>query len=437
MMLSAIILFNLCLLNAQMRITPPTDPAIFQQMRALLDQSVNLWYPKVLDRDYGGYYSNLDYAWRLDSSQDKMIVTQSRHIWSLAGCAEFYSDDKFANMAYHGYEFLSEKMWDHTYGGFYQLVDQQGTAILNHGDGIVKHAYGNAFAIYGLAALYRVSRDPQVLDLAIKAFHWLEKNSYDPEFKGYFEHMNREGTPFTDSFGHTPPKDQNSSIHLLEAFTELYHVWPDSLLRKRLEMMHDLVRNTMVSEDGYLRLFFRRDWEPVSFADAPLSEREANYHLDHISFGHDIETAYLLLEAAEALHISSPENLSRCKEMADYALRQGWDDEAGGLYDGGYLSLDEGHVDIIMKSKVWWAQAEALNTLHLLYLEYPDDPMEYDAKFNLLWKYITEYLLDKQYGGWYWAGVDNEPDRAEGHKAEIWKGNYHTFRTLFNCLNRH
>ena len=107
---------------------------------------------------------------------------------------------------------------------------------------VPKNAYGNAFAIYALAAYYKASGDTSALNLAKKSFLWLEKHSHDPVHKGYFQHLKRDGTPVvrdetipsTSDIGY---KDQNSSIHLLEAFTELYGVWKHDIVRQRLQEM--------------------------------------------------------------------------------------------------------------------------------------------------------------------------------------------------------
>ena len=124
-----------------------------------------------------------------------------------------------------------------TYGGFYNLVARDGTV-----KSTIKEAYGNAFAIYGLSAYYECSNDTAALNLAKEAFIWMEKHSHDSIYKGYYQHLQRDGTPVqrtanipgTSDLGY---KDQNSSIHILEALTELYHVWPDPLVKTRLQEM--------------------------------------------------------------------------------------------------------------------------------------------------------------------------------------------------------
>jgi mannobiose 2-epimerase len=216
--------------------------SIVIEMRQVLDEEFKSWYPLSIDTVYGGFYSDLSDKWELFGPQNKFIVTQARHVWSTANASMFYQkDNTLRNVAGHGMRFLKDVMWDKEFGGFYDLVTRQGEPIKEDGS-IIKRAYGNAFAIYGLAAYYRASGDTAALKLAQETFWWLEKHSYDPQYGGYFQFMTREGIPFPDGFRYlppkddigfqdgyriVPPKDQNSSIHLLECFTELYKVWPD------------------------------------------------------------------------------------------------------------------------------------------------------------------------------------------------------------------
>ena len=396
-------------------------------LRTLLD----VWYPRAIDSLHGGYLSDFTHDWRPEGAQEKMIVTQARHVWTTAEAAEFYEEEKgrYLPMAAHGFAFLHDAMWDRVHGGFFTRVTREGEPEMEGADSL-KTAYGNAFGIYGLAAYAHASGDTAALGLAQDAFHWLEEHSHDPVHGGYFQFMTRDGTPLTEGYAGTPPKDQNSSIHLLEAFTELHAVWPDSLVRERLEEMLHVVRDTLVSEEGNLRLYFEPDWTPVSYRDSSSDVRAAHYGLDHVSFGHDVETAFLLLEAAHALGIEADTTLQVAKRMVDRALRTGWDGDAGGFYDEGYVFPGSTDVTIIKNTKNWWAQAEALNTLLLMARRFPDDPMDYAARFEEQWAYVDTYLLDHEHGGWYDSGLDQDPESRRRPKGHVWKGAYHTARSL-------
>src|SRR5690606_15342810 len=283
------------------------------------------WYPLAIDSVHGGFLSNFTYEFVPEEKQEKMIVSQARHLWTTAKASIYYPDEApYKSYAKHGLPFLRDKFWDGKYGGFHTLLDQQGN-VLSTGQEH-KTAYGNAFAIFGLAAYFEASADTAALDLAKKAFLWLEKHSHDPVHHGYFQSLDRDGSPLLDRTGLPSTsqigyKDQNSSIHLLEAFTELYAVWPDELLRERLEEMLYLIRDTLITDKGYLQLFFYPDWKPVSYQDSSRTQIEKHHSLDHVSFGHDVETAYLMLEASHVLGIKDdPVTMTIAKNMVDHAL---------------------------------------------------------------------------------------------------------------------
>ncbi|MBZ5857211.1 AGE family epimerase/isomerase [Flavihumibacter profundi] len=409
--------------------------------KSINTELLNKWYPRSIDSLYGGFLTTYTYDFKPTGPQDKFIVTQARHTWTTAKAAMHYPGNLvYLKYAKHGYKFLRDVMWDKTYGGFYQMTDRKGHVKTS---GVAaKEAYGNAFAIYALAAYYEASKDPSALELAKKSFAWLEKNSHDPVAKGYFQHLSREGKPLrrnaaTPALSELGYKDQNSSIHLLEAFTELYSIWPDPLLKERLSEMLLLIRDKITTPKGYLVLFFQPDWTPVSYRDASRDTILKYHNLDHVSFGHDIETAYLMLEASHALGwVNDTATQKVAKKMVDHALENGWDTAVGGFYDEGYYFKDENKITIIKDTKNWWAQAEGLNTLLLMADIYPNDPNRYYQKFTTMWTYINTYLIDHQYGDWYDEGLDKSPDRKTALKGHIWKATYHHYRSMHNCIQR-
>lgn len=403
---------------------------ILTEVDSLLADQLSIWYPRVVDQEQGGFFSQYDYRWQPKGNQNKMIVTQARHVWTLAKVAEAEPDrrDEYLGYARHGFEFLRDRMWDPEFGGFYTDVTRAGEVIPGQNGVIGKGLYGNAFAIYGLAAYYAASGEQEALDLAIETFRWLDQGAWDPEYGGYFTNLDRQGRPLgVDS---RRAKDYNSGIHILEALAELYQVWPDSVARDRLERTFRIVRDEFTTDRGYMKLYFTRDWIPLSNEDSTRAVQEAGLGGDHITFGHDIETAYLLIEAAHALGLQSDSVLPHAKLMVDHTIDQGWDDALGGVYDIGYYFAGEDSVTITDSGKVWWAQAEALHSLLMAAQLFPDQARDYRGLFEKQWQYMKEYLLDPVNGEWYNAGIDEEPEAAEADKATIWKGNYHTVRAM-------
>ncbi|PIB39344.1 AGE family epimerase/isomerase [Maribacter sp. 4G9] len=410
-------------------------------LEASLDTLSNVWYPKSIDSIYGGFWSDFDYKWDKVGKQNKMLVSQARHVWTASTLARFYNDAKYQQIAKHGYHFLRDHMWDSEYGGFHTLLGLEGDSLKLLSTG--KSAYGNSFAIYGLATYYKVSKDTTALNLAKKTFHWLEEHAHDLEYGGYFDVLQMDGSWMLDvtkndrdydNYIRKDWKDQNSSIHLLESFTALYEVWPDALVKERLEELLVLIRDTITTEKGYLTLHLQRDWTPVSYKDSTENIRNENFFLDHVSFGHDVETAFLLLEAS---HVLGKKNdtltMRKTKTMVDHALDWGWDTSKGGFYEGGYYWDETNTRTIEDNRKVWWTQAECLNTLLLMTKLYPEEP-QYSEFFENQWHYINTYLIDHTHNGWFDAGLDTSPEAEKRAKAQIWKVNYHNVRSLMNVI---
>jgi mannose/cellobiose epimerase-like protein (N-acyl-D-glucosamine 2-epimerase family) len=417
-----------------------------RQIAIAMEQSLkhdllDIYYPRSLDTVYGGFLSTFTYDFKPTGSQEKMIVTQSRHTWTNSKAGLRYPDKLYYRRdATAGFHFLADVMWDKQYGGFYTLVSRKGE--IPPGDPADKNAYGNAFGMYALSAYYQLTGDTSALSLAKKTFYWLEAHSHDPQYKGYFQHLKRNGEPIrrtanTPVTAETGYKDQNSSIHLLEALTELYEIWKDPLVRERLQEMLFLIRDTIITRRGNLGLFFTWDWKPVSVKDSSREFILHHHNLDYISFGHDVETAYLMLEASQALGIKNDSiTLMTGKKMVDHALKNGWDKQVGGFYDEGFYFKGDSVITILKESKNWWAQAEGLNSLLLMSDYFPHDPHQYFEKFKTQWTYIQTYLIDHQWGDWYDEGLDKSPERRTALKSQIWKATYHNYRSLSNCVDR-
>lgn len=409
---------------------------------SLFKDIVDNWYPRIIDQEYGGYLTNFSYDWEQLPNQDKYLVYQARHIWTLSMLYKNYPDrSEFLEYANHGFKFLKEKMWDAEAGGFYIIVDQEGNPIPENIH--EKRIYGNAFAIYALAEYFSVSKNEDALELAKKSFEWIEKNPHDPVYGGYFEFLHRDGSPVLEGQEfHTTLndhvvvglKDYNSSIHILEALTTLYKVWPDDLVRERLEEMFLVVRDIMVTDPGYLLLYFKADWEHISDDGLDTSDGEDLWFTNHVTFGHDIETSYLLYEAAEALHIHDEKTMDIIKKLTDHTLMKGWDKKNGGIFDKGrYITADS--LIIIDEKKAWWGEIEAFNSMLLLHSLYPEDKMDYYGYFLKQWDYLNTYQIDHEYGGWYSGGLDTNPRSKMANKAHGWKTTYHNSRGMVNSIN--
>ncbi len=438
---SAVVLFSLALVMLSCgKKESSTYLGVAQtEIKNQLDLLLQNYYPRIVDTINGGYWTNFENDWTLSPDQDKMLVTQARGLWTAARAAELYPENTvFRQAADHGYQFLVQKMWDYEKGGFYQnyFVDS-----VHKTDASMKMAYANAFALYGLSQYAKVNKDPEVLNWVRKSFSWFEEELHDTVYGGYYNIVFKEKKPSPQWnnlslwLGKPDWKDQNTSIHLMEAFTAAYQVLPEETVKERLHEMLVLIRDTMTTGEGYLNLYFDNKWQPVSNADSSMEFIRNNPAFDHISFGHNIETAYLLVDASQALYGEVDSlTLKVAGKMIDHTMQYGFDGDYFGLFDKGYRFKGSDGVEVIDSTKVWWAQAEAWHALALFASLQPGKE-GYRNAFKSMWNYINTNIIDQSLGGWYNSGLDKNPETVTERKAHEWKGCYHDGRALMQVIS--
>ena len=394
--------------------------------KALETDVLDAWLPRSVDYRHGGFHSHFGRDWTSLPSDGKFSVFQGRMTWVAAQVVLRQPGRKadFIPFVGHGVDFLANVMWDKQDGGFFWGLDDNGNITTAFGD--EKELYGIGFCIYGAAAAYQATKDPRALSLAKNGFLWADKHAHDPVHGGYFEWLARDGTPIiphvpdgtvaTNPIGPINYRSMNTHIHLLEAFTQLYEVWPDPTLRSRLEELLAIVRDRICVEPGAMNLYFTNAWQPIP---------------GHDSYGHDVETAYLMLETDQVLHHKPAETTERMARMlVDHALAYGWDLQNGGFFREGTTF---GKPEDTMKE--WWVQVEGLNALLLMHERYGKQDGIYFQRFLEQWNFIRTHTIDTQYHG------DFNLTKADGtpvidDKGSIWKAAYHDGRAFWNVSDR-
>jgi cellobiose epimerase len=411
---------------------PPTRETYLQLASevdtALHRDVLGMWFPRSADREHGGFHSHFSHDWQWLPSDGKFSVFQGRMTWvtSQVVLREPTMKEAFRPLVKQGVDYLENTLWDKQYGGFYWGLDDDGKVTSQFTEN--KDLYGIGFCIYGLAAAYQATGDEGALELAKKGFLWTDEHGHDPVNGGYFEMLTREGKPLApDSPSGTvtmPPipigpenyKSMNTHIHLLEAWTQLYQVWSDATLRTRLEEMLAIVRDKISAEPGVMNQFFTNAWHPIP---------------GHDSYGHDVETAYLMLETDELLHGKASEKTERmAKMLVDHALAYGWDAKNGGFFQYGttFDQPEDTH-------KEWWVQVEGLNALLMMHERYGKQNPIYFQRFLEQWNFIHAHTIDaKDHGLWNLTTADGTPVVLD--KGSIWKAAYHDSRAFWNVSGR-
>ncbi len=358
----------------------------------------------------GGFYGELLFDGTPRKEADKGLVLNARILWTFSSAYRLLGDESYKRLANRARDYLLSHFMDREWGGAYWSVHPDGTPADSD-----KQTYGIAFAIYGLSEHYRATGDEVSLQEAVALYRVLEQYAREPVYDGYIDSFTRDWkTP--DRYGYDgkgiAPKTMNTHIHVLEAYTSLFRVWKDEVLSARLAALVRIVTEKMYNPaTGHLGLYFDMTWNNLEDID---------------SYGHDIETSWLLTEAAEVLGDDAllQSVVPVALRLADNALRDGLTPDGAMIYERNgaeyqrYLS--------------WWCQAETvvgcLNAWRLTGKEF------YYRVSEKTWYWIKKNMIDFEHGEWYGTvSPDNVPD-TRGLKCSMWRCPYHNCRMGYEAM---
>lgn len=377
----------------------------------LLNNIIPFW-KGLRDDEYGGYYGWLGYDLVLDKKAVKGCILNSRITWFFSNAYTLLKDESLLEEAKHGFAFMKEHCMDKENGGIFWSIEYNGVP-----SDTTKHTYNQAFAIYALSSYYEASGDEQALDMAKELFHIIETKCTD-EF-GYKEAFDKsfheiENDKLSEN-GVIAQKTMNTLLHVFEAYTELYRVAKLPEVKERLEWIMDTFAEKVYNPELHRQeVFFDEKWNSI---------------IDLHSYGHDIETAWLMDRGVEILGEKKYEDLMTpiTKDLTAQIYKEAFD---------GHSLANECEKGVVNVHRIWWVQAETVVGFLNGYKMNPDKPEYLEAAKNE-WNFIKEHVIDKRPGSeWFWE-VDPEgkpyPDRPI---VEPWKCPYHNGRMCFEVIRR-
>jgi len=385
-----------------------------QELTQELENILSFWKDFTLDEVNEGFVGRINNINQIDDTAPKGSVLNARILWTFSASYNLKKDFDCLQLANRAFEYIRDHFIDQEFGGVYWMLDVKGNPLDTK-----KQVYALAFTIYALSEYFIASEAADSKALAISLYQELMAHSYDQQNGGYFEAFSRDWKELADlrlsDKDANEKKTMNTHLHVLEAFTTLYRIWPDGSLRTNIINLIDTFTSKIINkETGNLVLFLDEEWNPKS---------------EIISYGHDIEASWLLLEAAQA--VDDKELIDKVKILAVQmaAVSQKGIDADGSLW----YEFDpcENHFN---KEKHWWVQAEAMVGFFNAWQVSGEEGFLQTSLHT--WTFVKNEIIDHQNGEWFWGITESGQIMANEDKVGPWKCPYHNSRACIELIRR-
>ncbi len=371
------------------------------EFRDHLTHKILPFWKKMKDDEFGGYYGFMDEDLNLDPKADKGCILNSRILWTFSTAAVTLGREELREYADHAYAFL-KRFVDPVYGGVYWSLTYDGKP-----QDTTKHTYCQAFAVYGLAAYYRMSGSAEALCLALELFHVIESRCSDEG--GYLEALKANFSPESNEKlsenGVMASRTMNTLLHVLEAQAELYRAYPDEEVREAGK----------TALDRFLQVFYSPDRKRLEV----FCDNEYHPLLDMQSYGHDIEASWLIWDAAVTLLPEAERAPWRdmCIALLESATERGFSDH------GLRYEIVNG---VLNKTRAWWPQAEAVLGFNFGWQMTGD--RVWLKRMREQWGYILRVTVDPREGSEWFNELRDDGSSIRKPMADEWKCPYHNGR---------
>lgn len=385
---------------------------MIEEVRNHLINDIIPFWKGLRDEEFGGYYGYMGYDLNLEKRAPKGCILNSRILWFFSNAYTLLKDESLLKEADHAFRFMTDYCMDTENGGIYWAMTYDGKV-----EESIKHTYNQAFAIYALSSYYEASGNPKALTMARDLFCLIEDKCTDEV--GYLEAFDAEFMPIDNDKlsenGVMADKTMNTLLHVLEAYTELFRVSGDARVKDRLCAIMDI--------------FAAKIYNPELHRQEVFFDANYNSILDLHSYGHDIETAWLMDRTVQIVNEEKYRKLIYpiTKDLTAQIYKVAFD---------GHSLANECEKGVVNDRRVWWVQAETV----LGFINgYEKDPTkkEYLEAAKSVWEFIKDKVIDKRQGSEWLSEVSpSGVPYVEKPILEPWKCPYHNGRMCFEVVKR-
>lgn len=384
---------------------------LLEELEAELHRYGSWWSKYSVDEKNGGFYGRIAHNNEPDLNASKCIILHARILWFFSEYAGLTGEPRFKELARRAFDYFLKHYWDEENQGVYWMLTAKGEV-----SDARKHIYAQAFAIYALASYFSLSKEDAAMKCALAIFSKIESHAFDQVHGGYWEAFDAQWRPAGDvrlsEKESNFPKTMNTHLHLLEAYTSLNECFSnknttvnDALIR----LLKTYITKIVDTKSGHVRMFLDAHWQDNS---------------PKWSFGHDIESSWLLLKAADSCRLSGIESqrVRECSEKLALECLQ------NGMQAGGFLGDEYHKSSKTFGAAAWWVQMEAM--VGFAQFGRLTNNEQYWAALKSIWTNLKTHYYDERYGEFHWFPKSYLRPEKTQYKTGEWKGPYHTGRAL-------
>ena len=374
---------------------------------------LDYWLKNTIDKENGGFIGEINHQNVINNNSEKGAVLNARILWSFSAAYAVEKNPEYLKTAKRAFQYIKDYFFDNEFGGIFWSLQADGKP-----KDTKNQIYAIAFVIYGLSEFYKIFKNEDALELAQSLFYKIELYSKDYKNKGYLEAFTRDWQEIEDlrlsEKDANEKKTMNTHLHIVEAYANLYLIWPNPKLKDSIKEILEVIALYFINKyTWHLKLFFDENWK----------EKE-----DVISYGHDIEAAWLLQWCAEAI-----EDEVLIKNYQKYAVAFADATKEGLDADGGLWYEYEPKEQKLITEKHWWPQAELwIGMINAWQLSKNEEFLEITEKN---FEFVEKYIIDHKNGEWIW-GVYADYSPILKDKAGFWKCPYHNSRACIELIKR-
>ena len=374
---------------------------------------LDYWLKNIIDKENGGFIGEINHQNVINNNSEKGAVLNARILWSFSAAYAVEKNPEYLKTAKRAFQYIKDYFFDNEFGGIFWSLQADGKP-----KDTKNQIYAIAFVIYGLSEFYKIFKNEDALELAQSLFYKIELYSKDYKNKGYLEAFTRDWQEIEDlrlsEKDANEKKTMNTHLHIVEAYANLYLIWPNPKLKDSIKEILEVIALYFINKyTWHLKLFFDENWK----------EKE-----DVISYGHDIEAAWLLQWCAEAI-----EDEVLIKNYQKYAVAFADATKEGLDADGGLWYEYEPKEQKLIAEKHWWPQAELwIGMINAWQLSKNEEFLESTEKN---FEFVEKYIIDHKNGEWIW-GVYADYSPILKDKAGFWKCPYHNSRACIELIKR-